>query len=100
MLLAAFGNALLFVFNLIPIPPLDGAKVIFPFLPRSLNGFAFMNQYGPVILLGLVLLTFLPMFSPLSYILSWYAPFLHLHFTDLLEVLRQWVATLDRGPIP
>ena len=71
VLLAAFGNALLFIFNLIPIPPLDGAKVIFPFLPRSLSGFVdFMNQYGPVILLGLVLLTFLPMLpSPLSYII-------------------------------
>lgn len=71
VLLAAYGNALLFVFNLIPIPPLDGAKVIFPFLPRSLSGFVdFMNQYGPVILLALVLLTFLPIFpSPLSYIL-------------------------------
>jgi Zn-dependent protease len=71
VLLAAFGNALLFVFNLIPIPPLDGAKVIFPFLPRSLSGFVdFMNQYGPVILLGLVLLTFLPVLpSPLSYMI-------------------------------
>ncbi len=70
VLLAAFGNALLFVFNLIPIPPLDGAKVIFPFLPRSLSGFVdFMNQYGPVILLALVLITFLPFLpSPLSYI--------------------------------
>ena len=78
VLLAAFGNALLFVFNLIPIPPLDGAKVIFPFLPRSLSGFVdFMNQYGPVILLGLVLLTFLPMFpSPLSYILVLVRPVL------------------------
>ena len=67
VLLAAFGNALLFVFNLIPIPPLDGAKVIFPFLPRSLSGFVdFMNQYGPMILLGLILVSFvtnLPIFS-------------------------------------
>jgi Zn-dependent protease len=80
VLLAAFGNALLFVFNLIPIPPLDGAKVIFPFLPRSLSGFVdFMNQYGPVILLGLVLLTFLPMLpSPLSYILVLVGPVLSL----------------------
>ena len=76
VLLAAFGNALLFVFNLIPIPPLDGAKVIFPFLPRSLSGFVdFMNQYGPMILLVLVLLTFLPMLpSPLSYILVLVGP--------------------------
>jgi Zn-dependent protease len=78
VLLAAFGNALLFVFNLIPIPPLDGAKVIFPFLPRSLSGFVdFMNQYGPMILLVLVLLTFLPMLpSPLSYILAAVRPVL------------------------
>src|SRR5918998_1684304 len=57
-------------FNLIPIPPLDGAKVIFPFLPRSMSGFVnFMNQNGPTILLVLVLLTFLPMLpSPLTYI--------------------------------
>jgi Zn-dependent protease len=78
VLLVAFGNALLFVFNLIPIPPLDGAKVIFPFLPRSLSGFVdFMNQYGPMILLGLVLLTFLPVLpSPLSYILALVGPVL------------------------
>jgi Zn-dependent protease len=63
----AFTNALLFVFNLIPIPPLDGSKVIFPFLPRALDGFVdFMNQYGPMILLGLILVSFvtdLPIFG-------------------------------------
>ena len=79
VLTVAFANALLFVFNLIPIPPLDGAKVIFPFLPRSLGGFVdFMNQYGPMILLGLVLLTFLPGVSPLSYILAPIRPLLTL----------------------
>src|SRR5215211_7101178 len=34
VVMVAFTNALLFVFNLIPIPPLDGSKVIFPFLLR------------------------------------------------------------------
>jgi Zn-dependent protease len=67
VVMVAFTNALLFVFNLIPIPPLDGAKVVFPFLPRALNGFVeFMNQYGPMILLGLILISFLtnlPIFS-------------------------------------
>jgi len=73
----AFVNALLFVFNLIPIPPLDGAKVIFPFLPRSLDGFVdFMNQYGPYILLGLLLLTFLPGISPISFLLTPVRPLL------------------------
>jgi Zn-dependent protease len=79
VLALAFVNALLFVFNLIPIPPLDGAKVIFPFLPRSMSGFvAFMNQHGPSILLVLVLLTFLPVLpSPLSYILWIVRPILN-----------------------
>ncbi len=74
----AFVNALLFVFNLIPIPPLDGAKVIFPFLPRSMSGFVhFMDQHGPTILLVLVLLTFLPgLPSPLAYILVLTQPIL------------------------
>ena len=80
LLMVAFANALLFVFNLIPIPPHDGAKVIFPFLPRSLNGFVdFMNQYGPVILLGLVLLTLLPgLPSPFTYLLAPVRPLLNL----------------------
>ena len=57
----AFTNALLFVLNLVPIPPLDGARILFPFLPRSLDGFVdFMNEYGPFIFLALVLLTFIP----------------------------------------
>lgn len=78
VLMTAFTNALLFVFNLIPIPPLDGAKVIFPFLPRSMSGFvSFMNQHGPTILLVLVLLTFLPgLPSPLTYILVLTRPIL------------------------
>jgi Zn-dependent protease len=67
VVMVAFTNALLFVFNLIPIPPLDGSKMIFPFLPRALDGFVdFMNQYGPMILLGLILVslvTNLPIFG-------------------------------------
>ena len=74
----AFVNALLFVFNLIPIPPLDGSKIIFPFLPRALDGFVnFMNQYGPIILLGMVLLlVFARGYSPLSLILNFVEPLL------------------------
>src|SRR5829696_8944009 len=47
-------------------------------LPRFQSGFVdFMNQYGPMILLVLVLLTFLPMLpSPLSYILVLVRPVL------------------------
>ncbi|HEX6709926.1 MAG TPA: site-2 protease family protein [Rubrobacter sp.] len=71
VVMIAFTNALLFVFNLIPIPPLDGSKVIFPFLPRALDGFViFMNQYGPMILLGLILVSFLTNFPILNILLA------------------------------
>ncbi|MEJ7841107.1 MAG: site-2 protease family protein [Rubrobacter sp.] len=78
--MTAFTNALLFVFNLIPIPPLDGSKILFPFLPRALNGFVdFMNQYGPMILFGLILVTILiPRFSIFGFLLAPIRPLLEL----------------------
>src|SRR5215207_2098980 len=79
IIMAAFTNALLFVFNLIPIPPLDGSKVIFPFLPRALDGFVtFMNQYGPMILLGLILISFVTNLPVLNILLAPVRPLLTL----------------------
>ena len=67
VVMTAFTNALLFVFNLLPIAPLDGSKILYPFLPRFLDGFVgFMNQYGPMILFGLIIVSFvtnLPIFN-------------------------------------
>jgi Zn-dependent protease len=55
-------NLLLMVFNLIPIPPLDGSKVLYAFLePRTAwRVRAVLEQYGLLILLGAV---FLPIFG-------------------------------------
>jgi Zn-dependent protease len=55
-------NLLLMVFNLIPIPPLDGSKVLYAFLdPRtSWQVRAFLEQYGLIILVGAI---FLPIFG-------------------------------------
>jgi Zn-dependent protease len=79
VVMIAFTNALLFVFNLIPIPPLDGSKVIFPFLPRALDGFVdFMNQYGPMILLGIILVSFVTKLPVLNILLAPVRPLLTL----------------------
>ncbi|MDQ3377009.1 MAG: site-2 protease family protein [Actinomycetota bacterium] len=80
VVMTASTNALLFVFNLIPIPPLDGSKILFPFLPRALDGFVdFMNQYGPMILFGLILVAiFIPGFSIFGFLLAPVRPLLEL----------------------
>ena len=50
-------NLILFVFNLFPIPPLDGSKVLAGFLPQSLaNLMDKIEPYGLFIVLGLVYL--------------------------------------------
>lgn len=52
-------NILLAVFNLVPIPPLDGSKILFAALPCSLNDFkVFLNKYGFFILLFFIVWCF------------------------------------------
>lgn len=43
-------NIILMVFNLLPIPPLDGSKVLYYFLPRSVD-IVKLEMYGPFIIL-------------------------------------------------
>ncbi len=49
-------NIMLAAFNLLPIPPLDGSKIIYTFLPRNLR-FTFYKyeSYGSIILIILLL---------------------------------------------
>lgn len=47
-----YANVLLMVFNLIPIPPLDGSKILYAILPdRWANVRMFLDRYGFFILL-------------------------------------------------
>lgn len=49
-------NLALAIFNLIPVPPLDGSKILLGLLPNSpAYRYAKLESYGPIILLILVL---------------------------------------------
>ncbi len=50
--LLIFTNLVLAIFNLIPVPPLDGSKILFSALPYSAQGVqAFLERYGLFILI-------------------------------------------------
>ncbi|MEL7627113.1 MAG: site-2 protease family protein [Anaerolineaceae bacterium] len=52
-----YTNVALFLFNMIPLAPLDGEKVLEFFLPNSWQGaLQAIRQYGPFVLLALVFL--------------------------------------------
>ncbi|MBQ2742634.1 MAG: site-2 protease family protein, partial [Oscillospiraceae bacterium] len=72
-LVFAILNIGLAVFNLIPIPPLDGSKILFSLLPRRAYGFILKyERYGMLLLLVLVNVPF---------------------FTDFLTYIREMIFT-------
>jgi Zn-dependent protease len=59
--IVVFINILLAVFNLVPIPPLDGSKVLFALLPYRYQAVEdFLTRYGFIIL---ILFIFSPLFD-------------------------------------
>ena len=71
-------NLALATFNLLPIAPLDGFKVVLGCLPRKAAfQFAPLESYGPMILLGLILVDYaLPGHGILSTVISHILTFL------------------------
>jgi Zn-dependent protease len=71
-ILFCFLNLLLAIFNLIPIPPLDGSKILVNFLPERLKFKVLsIERYGLFVILFLIMFGFFRLiFYPILYILS------------------------------
>ena len=60
-------NLILGIFNLIPIPPLDGYKVLLGLVPKEIAlRLAVLENYGPIILI-VFLLFFIRVFAPIIF---------------------------------
>ena len=58
------------VFNLIPVPPLDGSNILIPFLPEKARAFCF--HYGAYFQIGLLVLLYLGWLSgPIRVAANW-----------------------------
>ena len=54
-----YFNLILFFFNLLPIPPLDGSKVLSGFVPRNIaNIMDSIEPYGLYIIVGIIFLSY------------------------------------------
>jgi len=67
-IMAVYWNVLLAIFNLIPIPPLDGSKLLFSAISIRVETMAFLEQFGFVFLIFFIF--FFP--GPLSVILNFF----------------------------
>jgi len=58
ILLAILLNIVLAVFNLIPIPPLDGSRLVYALLqsPRAVNVYNRFARYGIIVFIAFLLL--------------------------------------------
>ena len=65
-------NVLLFVFNLIPVPPLDGSHILFALLPGDNFEFRMaLNRFGFLILLATIFIASDAIIAPARLIVEW-----------------------------
>ncbi len=67
-----FFNIILMVFNLIPIPPLDGSKILFAALPSKYDAVkVWLATKGPLLLFGVIILDIVFNTRILSTLFNW-----------------------------
>jgi Zn-dependent protease len=82
LIFAVSTNFVLFFFNLLPVPPLDGGHVAQSFMPyRHRDKFDQVMRYSPFIVLGFLLI------PQMQVVFAWPAKFLTVHLYQLFGVL-------------
>jgi Zn-dependent protease len=74
LLIVVFWNTLLGAFNLLPIPPLDGSKVLFHFLRLPEEWQRVLDQYGFFILFAIIFIPS-PITTAIGRFLNWFLTF-------------------------
>lgn len=75
-------NLILFLFNLLPIPPLDGSKIWYGLFPTFFGRHqAALERYGPMVLLGLILVDILLPVSIFGSLFFWVSDVVAILFT-------------------
>jgi Zn-dependent protease len=67
-IMVIYINILLAFFNLVPIPPLDGSKLLFAVLPISEERKIYLEQYGLIFIIPVILLLSGPIFTIIRFI--------------------------------
>ena len=70
--LIVFYNILLAIFNLVPIPPLDGSKILFAFLPAGAAGIRrVMERYSIFFVLFFIFVIWSYVFPVIAVVFAW-----------------------------
>lgn len=75
LLLVIFWNVVLACFNLLPIPPLDGSKLLYTLLPLQERTILLLEQYGLFLLIFVIFFFSTPISIFINFVLSLFLRF-------------------------